>query len=112
MQSKREEKYLANLFNALQCHVCQHVGFNAAKEDVVIHLIHYLLILDTRSNIYDSTLREKRRVPYSPVKIQNYLLELVFITIHDADSQNQFLSIVVIEDAVEVVTKSYETNKD
>lgn len=47
----KREKYLADLLNALQGHVCQHVGFNAAKEDIVIHLIHYLLILDTRSNI-------------------------------------------------------------
>lgn len=46
-----KKKYLADLLNALQGHVCQHVGFNAAKEDIVIHLIHYLLILDTRSNI-------------------------------------------------------------
>lgn len=63
-----EEKYLADLLNALQCHVGQHVGFNAAKEDIVIHLIDYLLILDTRFNIYDSTLREKRPVTYSPAK--------------------------------------------
>lgn len=42
----KREKYLADLLNALEGHVCQHVGFNAAKEDIVIHLIHYLLILD------------------------------------------------------------------
>ncbi len=35
-----------------------------------------------------------------------YLLKLVLVTIHDADSQNQFLGIVIIEDAVKVITKS------
>lgn len=64
--------HLADLLNALQGHVCQHVGFNASKEDIIVHLIYNLLIL----------------------------LELVLVAVHDADSQYQFLSIVIIEDAV------------
>lgn len=34
------------------------------------------------------------------------LLKLVLITIHDSNSQHQFLSIVIIEDAVQVITKT------
>ncbi len=100
-----EEKYLADLLNALQCHVGQHVGFNAAKEDIVIHLIYYLLILDTRFNIYDSTQRKGASYLLTSKNVY-YLLKLVLVTIHDADSQNQFLGIVIIEDAVKVITKS------
>lgn len=35
-----------------------------------------------------------------------HLLELVFITVHDSDSQHQLLSVVVVEDAVEVFSKA------
>jgi len=33
-------------------------------------------------------------------------LELVFIGIHDADTENQFFSIVIIEYTVQVISKS------
>lgn len=50
LKRSKQGKYLADLLNALQSHVCQHVRFNAAKEDVIIHLIHHLFILLTRSD--------------------------------------------------------------
>lgn len=37
--------YLADLLDALQSHVRQHVGLDAPQEDVVIHLVHHLLVL-------------------------------------------------------------------
>lgn len=37
--------HLADLLDALQGHVGQHVGLDAAQEDVVIHLVHHLFFL-------------------------------------------------------------------
>jgi len=33
-------------------------------------------------------------------------LELVFIRVHNANTENQFFSIVIIEDAVQVISKT------
>lgn len=45
--------YLADLVNALQGHVSQHVGLNAPQEHVIVHFVHHLLILEEQANIYD-----------------------------------------------------------
>lgn len=37
-----------------------------------------------------------------------YILHFAFIRVHDPDSENKFFSIVIIEDAVQVITKSYK----
>lgn len=37
-----------------------------------------------------------------------YILHFAFIRVHDPDSENKFFSIVVIEDAVQVITESYK----
>jgi len=39
--------HLADLLDALQRHVRQHVGLDATQEDVVVHLVHHLLLLGT-----------------------------------------------------------------
>lgn len=39
---------LADLLYALQGHVRQHVGLDAAQEDVVVHLVHHLFLLQQR----------------------------------------------------------------
>lgn len=36
---------LANLLDTLQGHICQHVGLNTPQENIVIHLIHHLFLL-------------------------------------------------------------------
>ena len=36
---------LADLLYALQGHVRQHVGLDAAQEDVIVHLVHHLFLL-------------------------------------------------------------------
>lgn len=36
---------LADLLNTLQGHICQHVGLDAAQENVIIHLVHHLFFL-------------------------------------------------------------------
>ena len=41
--------YLCDLFNALECHVSQHVGFNAPQEHIIFHLIYLLLFLRTKN---------------------------------------------------------------
>lgn len=38
--------------------------------------------------------------------IAAHLLELVLITVHDPDSQDELLSVVVIEDAVQIISKT------
>lgn len=40
------------------------------------------------------------------VELNIDLLEFVLIAIHDSNSQHQFLRIVIIEDAVQVITKT------
>lgn len=37
-----------------------------------------------------------------------YILHFAFIRVHDPDSENKFFSIVIIEDAVQVITESYK----
>lgn len=39
---------LADLLYALQGHVRQHVGLDAAQEDVVVHLVHHLFLLQQK----------------------------------------------------------------
>lgn len=46
--SSRTVIYLADLFNALQRHVCQHVGLDASQEHVVVHLVHHFLVLSEK----------------------------------------------------------------
>lgn len=39
------------------------------------------------------------------------LLELILITVHDSNSQNELLCIVVIENAVQVISKTLRKKK-
>lgn len=39
--------------------------------------------------------------------IITHFLELVLVAVHDSDSQNEFLSIVVIEDTVQIVSEPF-----
>ena len=41
---------LVDLFVALQCHVSEHVGLDTSQEDVVLHLVHLLLLLQGTGN--------------------------------------------------------------
>lgn len=41
---------LADLLNTLQGHICQHVGLDAAQENVVIHLVHNLFFLQEQQS--------------------------------------------------------------
>lgn len=36
-----------------------------------------------------------------------HILHFAFVRVHDPDSEDKFFSIVIIEDAVQVITKSY-----
>ena len=35
-------------------------------------------------------------------------MHLVLVRVHDTDAQHQLLSIVIVEDTIEIVTKSYK----
>lgn len=39
-------------------------------------------------------------------KVNAHLLKLVLITVHDSDAQNELLSVVIVEDAVEIVSET------
>lgn len=39
-----------------------------------------------------------------------HLLELVLVAVHDSDAQNEFLSVVVIENTVQVISKTLQKN--
>lgn len=39
------------------------------------------------------------------------LLELVLVAVHDSDSQNELLCIVVIEDAVQVISETFQVKR-
>ena len=72
----------ANGLQALQGHVAQHVGLNAAEEHVVLHLVGLVLVV-----------------------------LLALLAVHDADAQHQLLRVVVVEDAVQIVTESCAAKK-
>ena len=40
-----------------------------------------------------------------------HFLELVLVAVHDPDSQHKLLSVVVIEDTVQVISKTLKTNQ-
>lgn len=40
-----------------------------------------------------------------------HLLELVLIAVHDSDSQNELFSVVVIENTVQVISKTLQKKK-
>lgn len=44
---------------------------------------------------------------YEVLPGSRYLLHLVFITVHDADTEHQLLCIIIIKDAIQVVTKTW-----
>ena len=69
--------HLADGLQPLQCHVRQHVGLDTPEEHVVLHLVSLLLIVI-----------------------------LAVLTVHDPDSQHQLLRVVIVEDAVEVVSEA------
>ena len=68
---------LADGFQALQGHVRQHVGLNTSQEHVVLHLFRLLLII-----------------------------LLAILAVHDPDSEHELLRVVIIEDAIEVISKA------
>lgn len=68
-----------NRFNALQCQLRKHVGFNAPQEHVFFHLFHVLLAIHS---------------------------EFVVAFVHNSNSQHELLRVVVVEDAIEIVTES------
>lgn len=37
-----------------------------------------------------------------------HLLELILIAVHDSDSQNELLCVVIIENAVQVISKTFQ----
>lgn len=41
-----------------------------------------------------------------------HLLELVLVIVHDSDSQDKLLSIVVVENAVQVVSKTLQEKQN
>jgi len=69
--------HFLNGLQPLQSHVGQHVGLNTAEEHVVLHFISLVLFII-----------------------------LTIIPIHNPNTKNQFLSIVVVKDTVEVVPES------
>ena len=70
--------HLGDRLQTLQRHVGQHVGLDATKEHVVLHLVRLLLVPDV----------------------------LAVVRVHDADAEHELLGVVVIEDAVEVVAEA------
>lgn len=40
-----------------------------------------------------------------------HLLELILIAVHDSDSQNELLCVVIIENAVQVISKTLQKKK-
>lgn len=66
-------------FDTLQGHVRQHVRLDTTQEHVVLHLVHIFLVV---------------------------VLELVVLVVHDTNAQHQFVRVVVVEDTVQIVTKS------
>lgn len=39
--------------------------------------------------------------------VLTYLLHLVFITVHNADTKDQLLCVIIIEDAIQIITKTW-----
>lgn len=57
---------LADLLDALQGHVSQHVGLDAAQENVVIHLVYHFLLLQRERGPGPGTLHPPPLSPPSP----------------------------------------------
>lgn len=66
-------------FNSLQCQLRQHIRFNAPQEHVLFHLFHVLFTIHS---------------------------ELVVAFVHDSDAQHELLRVVVVKDAVQVITEA------
>lgn len=66
-------------FDTLQCQLRQHVRLNASQEHVLLHLLHVLFPIHS---------------------------ELVVALVHDSDTQHKLLGVVVVENAVQVVTET------
>lgn len=71
--------HLGNCFNTLQRHVREHVAFDASQKDVVLHFVRLFF---------------------------GFFGELFAFAVHDANTQNQLVGVVVVEDAVEVVAEA------
>lgn len=56
---------LANLLNALQGHVSQHIGLDAAQEDVIIHFVHHLFLLSQEQGQSPRTFPSSQAQPKS-----------------------------------------------
>lgn len=39
--------------------------------------------------------------------VPTYLLHLVFITVHNADTKDQLLCVIIIEDAIQIIAKTW-----
>lgn len=39
--------------------------------------------------------------------VSTYLLHLVFITVHNADTKDQLLCVIIIEDAIQIIAKTW-----
>jgi hypothetical protein len=65
--------------DTLQGHVAQHVRFDAPQEHVVVHLVHVFV---------------------------GAVSEFAVVAVHYANSQDQLLRVVVVEDAIQVVTEA------
>jgi hypothetical protein len=70
--------HLADGLQALQGHVAEHVGLDAAEEHVVLHLVGLILVV-----------------------------LLALLAVHDADPEDQLLGVVVVEDAVQIIAESW-----
>lgn len=71
--------HFSDSFNALQRHVRQHIRFDTTQEHIVLHFVHVFFLV---------------------------VLELVVFVVHDTDSQHELVSVVIVEDTVQIVTES------
>lgn len=62
-----------------------------------LKMYSFLCILDLWENSEENLLYKK----------MTHILHFAFVRVHDPDSEDKFFSIVIIEDAVQVITKSY-----
>lgn len=72
--------HFSNCFNALQSHVRKHISFDASQEHIVVHFIDRVFVL--------------------------IVLEFVVFVIHDSDAKHQFVCVVVVKYAIQIVSKT------
>jgi len=69
--------HLRNGFQSLKCHVRQQVRLDTPEEHVIRHLVCLI-----------------------------FIVVLSFLTVHEPDPENQFFCVVIVKNAIQIITKS------